>query len=250
MRLKRFAILLAIAAIAVLVAGACGGGDDDGGECVGEPIEPPGNLFTNPGFEEGSAPWCTLVDDAGFTVTTEYAHSGANSAYQRMDDGPEATGQGKVYYLVQEVSPEEFPEVVSGFYRVENWQRGTPLQYLQFVIIALEPQNFDLSSVSNYQLRYVIAGVDAPPLSIGNAHYVFLSRDDPVIGEWTHFTANVHDDFQRLWNRVPEDFKTLRLLFEVRWDHKSAGSGLARADVYWDDLYIGDAAGAPSATGE
>ena len=126
---------------------------------------------------------------------------------------------------------------------MENWRRGTPLQYLQFVIIAHDPQNFDLSKVSNYQLRYIIAGVNVPPLEIGNAEYVFLSREDPVIGEWTHFSANVREDFQRLWGVVPEDFSKLALFFEVRWDGKTAGSGAPRADVYWDDLYIGDGTG-------
>jgi hypothetical protein len=234
--LKRFVTpFLTTICVGLGVVGCFGSGDD-----TNETPNPPGNLFVNPGFEDGAEPWYTIVDEAGFTVTGELAHGGANSAVQHMNDPTEASGQGKVYYLVQEIDPAELPEIVEGYYRVENWRRGTPLQYLQFVIIAFEPKNFDLTLAQNYQLRYVIAGVDEPPLDIGNAHYVFLSRDDPPVGEWTRFTANIRDDFQRLWDAVPEEFSRLRLLFEVRWDYKSSGSGAPRADVYWDDLYIGD----------
>jgi len=234
----RALVTLSAAGLIALLAAACSGGDDNSRDA-----NSPGNLFENPGFENGEEPWFTLNPDSGFTVTDDFAHSGTYSAYQRMDDPAEASGQGKVYYLVQEITPAEMPEIVEGFYRVENWRRGTPLQYLQFVIIAHDPQNFDLNAVTNYQLRYIIAGVDAPPFDIGNAHFVFLSREDPVIGEWTHFSANVREDFERLWGAAPEDFSKLRLLFEVRWDQKTAGLGAPRADVYWDDLYIGDSSG-------
>lgn len=226
-----------IAACGVAAACAsCSGGDDPK---IYMTPDSSGNFFPNPGFEDGSAPWFTLAEEAGFTVTDEYAYTGDHSAHLEMDDPPEATGQGKVYYLVQDLTLQELPETVEGFYRVENWERGTPLQYLQFVVIAIGPKNNPTSS-PNYQIRYIIAGIDAPPFDIGNAHFVFLSRDDPVIGEWTKFGANVREDFERLWNVVPEDFETLRVLFEVRWDYKSVGSGAPRADVYYDDLYIGD----------
>lgn len=230
-----FRRLIATLAFSALAALAACGGDSDAGDG-----DPTGNLFVNPGFEEGAEPWFTLVEEAGFTIVDTHANSGEHSAVLRMDDPPEATG-GKVYYLVQEIAPEEFPEVVEGLYRVENWQRGTSLQYVQFVVIAMEPQNFNLTFASNYQIRYILSGIDAPPFEIGNAHFVFLDRDDPPTGEWVPFSANVREDFERLWNAVPEDFEKLRILFEVRWDGKSSGSGAPRADVYYDDLYIGDA---------
>lgn len=245
LRLKQFLVTLSPTVLLALLAGSCfGGGDDDASLTNPPSTNRPGNLFDNPGLENGEEPWFTKNPTSGFTVTDEFARTGTQSAYQQMDDPTEASGKGKVYYLVQEITPAEMPEIVEGFYRVENWERGTPLQYLQFVIIADQPQNFDLSTVSNYQLRYPIAGINSPPFDIGNAHFVFLGREDPVVGEWTHFSANVREDFQRLWGAVPQDFDKLVLFFEVRWDNKSAGSGAPRADVYWDDLYIGDADGA------
>lgn len=240
--LKRFLVAASAAVLIALLGGSCfGSGDDDASSTNPPPPNRPGNLFDNPGLEDGQEPWFTKNPTRGFTVTDEFALTGTQSAYERMDDPDDASGNGKGYQLIQEITPAEMPEIVEGFYRVENWERGTPLQYLQFTIVADQPKNFDLLFAPNYQLRYIIAGIDAPPLSIGNAEFVFLSREDPVIGEWTNFTANVREDFERLWGLVPEDFDKLTLFFEVRWDNKAAGSGAPRADVYWDDLYIGDA---------
>ena len=173
----------------------------------------------------------------GFTLSQEFAHGGSSSAHLSMHDPAFAEGS-KVYYLVQEVDPGEFPDVVRGFYRVEDWQKSTPRQYLQFVVIAFGPDNFP-ADAANYQLRYGLAGLDSTPFQIDNAYFVFLDRNPPVTGEWVPFEAHIKDDFQRLWGKVPEGFDKLRLLFEVRWDDKTAGDGAADADVYYDDLFIG-----------
>lgn len=244
MRFSKLFTVGVAAVIVALIAAACSGDDGPGptpspNPTATAPTAPAGNLLANPGFEDGDAPWYTIKEESGFEVVSDLPHEGANSALLRMDD-PESAEGGKVYYLVQEVTPEEFPDVIEGFYRVENWHKGTIRQYLQFVIIAFGPSNFP-ATVSNYQLRYPLAGIDAPPFAIGNAIFVFVDREDPVVGEWVPFSLNVRDDFQRLWGRVPENFERLRLLFEVRWDGKQAGDGAPRADVYYDDLYAGDA---------
>ncbi|MFQ5472603.1 MAG: hypothetical protein ACE5FA_06950 [Dehalococcoidia bacterium] len=225
-----------LALLTLLILAACSGGGD-------ESISGSGNLFDNAGFEEGADPWFTLNEDSGFEVSKEFARSGEYSAILRMDDPVSAEG-ARVYYLVQELEPEGFPEVVEGFYRVENWGRGTDRQYVQVVIIAMEPENFPADIASNFQLRYVLAGLDVDPFENPdgpvNARMVFVSRDEPVQGEWVEFRLNVREDFERLWDRVPEGFDRLRLLFEVRWDAKPAGDGAPRGDVYYDDLYIGE----------
>lgn len=196
-----------------------------------------GNLFLNPGFEEGSDPWYSLNPVTSFVRTEERPHTGTGSAFFKMRDPATAEG-AKVYYLIQEVTPEQFPETVSGYYRVENWNKGTIRQYLQFVVIAFGPKNFPTTS-PNYQIRYLLAGIDSPPFAIGNAYFVFLSREEPVQGEWVHFEVPVKEDFENLWGAAPEDYEKLRILFEVRWDEKAAGDGAPEADVYYDDLYIG-----------
>ena len=238
----------ALAAALLMAAGCSGGGDaavtptGSGGQTADVSGCGSSNLLANPGFEDGDQPWITLSEESGFEVTDERARGGTHSARLRMRDSAEATGGGdthsKVYYLVQEIAPSEMPEIVCGFYRAENWKRGSPQQYLQFVVIAFGPANFP-ADYENYQLRYLLAGADSPPFRIGNAKFVFVTREDPVFDEWVPFQLSVREDFQRLWGIVPADYEKLRLLFEVRWDNKVPGEAVAEADVYYDDLYAG-----------
>jgi hypothetical protein len=245
----RAAALLTVLGAAFAAAGCGGNGGGTSGSPSGTtaPIgttapvgtdNPTGNLLLNPGFEEGPEPWISLAPDSGFTVSHDRALSGSSSAHLHMDDPVEAEG-AKVYYLVQEINPAEFPEVVRGAYRVENWQKGTSKQYLQFVVIAIGPDNNPVPGAANYQLRYILAGIKEPPLNIGNAQFLAFSTEEPVTGQWFTFEANIRDDFQKLWRSVPEGYAKLRLLFEVRWDGKVAGDGAPSADVYYDDLYAG-----------
>lgn len=228
--------LVAIASIvAAVVLAACDGGGDG----------QPGNVFQNPGFEGGRDPWFSLRPP-DFILSEEQANSGGSSALLVMRAGPEDEG-AKVFYLVQEVNPEEFPEVVSGHYRVTKWERGTDLQYLQFVVIAIGADNLPgrpptyPDPFPNHQIRYPLAGIDREPFQIANAHFIFLSREDPPLDQWVPFSVNVKEDFQRLWGAAPEGYETIRILFEVRYDSKAIGEGPLAADVYYDDLYFGPA---------
>lgn len=237
-RFHRFPTAAGAAIILAVAAAACSGSGGD--DTAFSTPDATGNLFRNASFEEGSDPWYSLADDpsADFQLTDDLAHTGTMSAHLHMDDPASASGD-KVYYLIQDVDPEEFPEYLEGYYRVENWDHQTTRQYLQFVVIALNPNNFP-SFASNYQIRYILAGIDSPPFEIGNAHFQFLTREEPVQGEWVHFSTNLREDFQRLWNAVPSGYTSLRILFEVRWDKKSSNDGAPRADAYYDDLYVGD----------
>jgi len=234
---RRPALLAAGLAIAAWALAACSGGSDGGN---GQP-GPGGNLFVNPGFENGSDPWFSLAKDASFVRAEELSHGGKASAHLQMRDALPDSGH-KVYYLVQEITPQSFPDVVRGYYRVENWRHGTRKQYLQFVVIVFGGSTLP-TGASNYQIRYLLAGIDSPPFPIGNAHFVFIGKNDPAEGEWVPFQANVKDDFVRLWGGVPAGFDKIRVLFEVRWDDKVAGDGEPQADVYYDDLYIGKPGG-------
>jgi hypothetical protein len=205
---------------------------------------PPGsaNLFGNPGFEEGVAYWFALHAQTVETSTAA-AHSAPASAYLKMRDTAETTG-AKVYYLVQEVAPAEFPELISGYYRVENWIRGTPKQYLQFVVIVFAPTNLE-DLYPNYQIRYPLAGISEEPFPISNAFFIFLGPEEPRQGEWVYFESNIKKDFQEKWGAVPEGYSKIRVLFEVRYDDKQLGAP-AEADVYYDDLYMGPADANPN----
>lgn len=238
----------------LLVATACGdGGDDnDGGSepsppaatlaaiCGDSLVSPPStdNVFPNPGFEDGTEPWCSLKPPA-FAISQDVAHSGKSSAYLpfRAD---ESEADNKIFYLVQEIDLHELPEVISGYYRVENWQKGTEKQYLQFVVILFGASNAP-TGAGNHQIRYLLSGIAAPPFQIGNAKFVFLSRDEPPVGEWVRFERNLREDFEKFWGAIPVNFEKIRVLFEVRYDDKQIGEGPVAADVYYDDLYLGPA---------
>lgn len=228
----------------LLLAAACGGGDSEPHQlpslCDAGPQPPPptDNVFANPSFEDGAAPWCFLKPPA-FILSQDFAHSGKTSARLPFQASESEEGN-KIAYLVQEIEVEDLPEVLSGYYRVENWNKGTEKQYLQFVVIVWGADNAP-SGFQNHQIRYLLAGIDSPPFAIGNAHFVFLSRDDPPTGEWVHFERNLRDDFESLWGDVPEGIDYIRLLFEVRYDDKAVGEGPLGADVYYDDLYFGPA---------
>jgi hypothetical protein len=256
--------LLGIAGLAVLIlVVACGG---ESGVPTAEPTATPtslvtpvaddcvpqappeglANLFHNPGFESGREPWCSLhaMEVPSFEVSQDFAHSGTSSAYLQMRVPAEEAGDAKVFYLVQEVTPQDFPELISGYYRVENWVKGTPKQYLQFVVIAFGDTN--LTPVyPNHQMRYPLAGISEEPFDIANAFFVFITKDEPKTGEWVYFERNIKQDFEQFWGAAPEGFSKLRILFEVRYDDKEAGAA-AEADVYYDDLYMGPASENPN----
>ncbi|OGR99857.1 MAG: hypothetical protein A2V88_10805 [Elusimicrobia bacterium RBG_16_66_12] len=204
------------------------------------------NVLGIPDFEECSEspsspclPWFALKPP-NFALS-DVAQSGAHSAMLQMREDESATG-AKVFYLVQEVLPSEFPEVLSGFYRVENWLRGTEKQYLQFVVIVFGAANAP-EAYSNFQIRYILTGIDQDPFAISNARFVYLGEKEPTIGEWVPFKVNVKQDFIDLWGVVPENYERVRLLYEVRYDDKLPGAP-AEADVFYDDLHFGPAEGA------
>ena len=205
-----------------------------------------GNLFSNPSFEEGRGPWFSL-ETAGwgkaFSASTAAARSGASSALLELRSEEAGADPARVYGVVQEINPAQFPDVLSGSYCVERWEQGTPKQYLQFVVIVHGARNIppEVASATNHQIRYVLAGVDEQPIQISNARYVLVGRGEPQLGTWVSFERNIREDFRELWGSVPEGYAKLRFLFEVRWDDRQPSDSPSSADVYYDDLFVGPA---------
>jgi hypothetical protein len=115
----RWLLLLA----AVILAGACGGAQPQPATTTPrQNVDIAANLFVNPSFEEGEEPWFSMTTEAWgtpFRVSDAAAHSGEHSAFLEMRAGPEEVG-ARVFGVVQEIAPEQFPELLSGYYRVEN----------------------------------------------------------------------------------------------------------------------------------
>jgi hypothetical protein len=198
------------------------------------------NLFVNGSFEAGAEPWFWIKTSpswSGFSISSDMAFEGKHAAFLSMRSG-QPYRKTAVYGLVQEVAPPEFPSVISGYYYVKNWKRGTPKQYLQFVVIVLLPKGHPAGP--NVQIRYILAGIDTPPFSIGNARFIYLGEGEPEIGAWIPFRRNLAEDFRQQWGRVPYEFEKLRCLFEVRYDGLPPDAPEVVGDVYYDALYLGD----------
>ena len=220
---------------AVLLARTCGGGGGEGNKT--------GNLLANPGFEEGEEPWYSMETSGWgepFEVSDAVAHSGQRSAHLSLRP-PQQPAQHEVLGAVQSLKPSSFPEFLSGFYRVENWKKGTEIQYIQFVVIAILPED-----AGNVQIRYLLGGTATEPFEIGNAKFIFLSKEEPRVGEWVHFERNIRDDFQQQWGEAPEKMEELRVFFEARYDSPTPTQPDMGGDVYYDDLYVGSKAEAPA----
>lgn len=199
------------------------------------------NLLANPGLEEGLEPWFTLSTEA--PEISDVAHSGQASVRLTLREPAEALGAGN-RTLVQDPGPGQFPEVLSGYYRVENWKRGAPKQYLELVVVVFDSPNLT-AEFPNHQMRYLLAGAAEEPGEVRNAHFVFLSREEPQQNQWVHFQANVQDDYQQLWEAIPEGYSNLRVMSRVVYEDKAAGEPI-EADVYFDDLYLGSAGDDPN----
>lgn len=206
------------------------------------------NLFVNPGFEDGAEPWLSLTTRAWgepFSVSREVAHAGIQSARLNLR-AREAAG-ARIVGVVQETKSETFPELLSGYYQVAKWVRGTGIQYIQFVVIVFDSENAPMR-FPNHQIRYLLAGTDKQPFSIGNAKFIYVGTEEATPGGWVYFARNLREDFIDQWGDVPKRFSKIRVLFEVRYDKKQQGETDSSAVVYFDDLYLGSAgssSGAP-----
>jgi hypothetical protein len=228
---------------------ACGGEEPTAGGPPA-PSWPGPNLLANPGFEAGREGW-SFRDQSphwgDFRIVGRPTHSGLAAAHLRLHHTPALPPRrAKVYGVVQELRPGRFPETLGGFYRVDGWEKsveGTDL-YLQLVVIVWgDPTTAERMAkpgraVSNYQLRYYLAGLEEPPFRLANARVAFVRRGPPPLGVWQRFEVPLRADFERLWGGVPQEFDHLSVLFEARWDNMPPRSGV-RADVYYDDLYVG-----------
>ncbi len=229
--------------LGALALSACGS-DGDIETTLTPSARPEGaNLFANPSFEEGPEPWISLETSAWgkpFSVSQRQVQSGANSALLELRSMEEGAGAARRYGVVQELDLEEFPDVLSGYYYVERWEQETPKQYLQVAFIVFDAANIPPEAgASNFQVRYVLAGVPEPPFQLTNGRFVMVGTEAPVLGQWVYFERNVRRDFEDLWGVVPDGFSKLRILFEVNWDDRTQADGLSAADVFYDNLYLG-----------
>ncbi len=199
------------------------------------------NLLVNPGFEEGRKGWS--ADEKSplwgeFQVAESPTRSGSQSVHLALDSSADATPRPtKVFGVFQDLTVHPFPERVTGYYRVEDWQNeteGTAL-YLQVVVAVFGNPT---ARPTNHQIRYYLAGAREAAVTISNAKIEIRSGDPPPLKEWVRFDLPVRRDFERLWGAVPEDYEKVRFLFEARWDKKRDRGSVVKSNVYYDDLSV------------
>jgi len=240
--------LCALAAVALLRAAP---------EAMAPRERPAGeNLLANPGFEEGRAPWTDFSEGqlwGEFEIVDSVVRSGTKALYLPVDSSrPRANHATRVFGAVQELRPQHFPKAVTGWYRVEHWEKPEApddarpaFVYLQVVVIVVgDPRASQLvypdrpdASITNYQIRYYLAGASEPVFTMPNAKVQIVNRAEPPLREWVRFELPIAKDFERLWGVTPESYDLVRVLFEARWDRKPRRTKV-RADVYYDDLRV------------
>lgn len=225
---RRTAWRLATVAIAatLLIAG-CGLLEES--PPVATPTPAISNILIDPGFETSDPPAWRSLNNSPLVSSTELARSGERSAALASD--------GADSVAVQTVSVSEMPEFLSGYYRVEEWPDSADA-YLQFTVRAagagVEPVR---------ALRFLIAGAaEEPEPPAPEVRFVFLSRDRPVVGEWTYFAYPVREAFVTRALAVPTGFSAIDITVEAR----SSGGGGEPITAYFDDLYLGPQAGNPN----
>ncbi len=214
-------VMYASAAYSLLFA-ACGAFEDS-------PLHPmltptTANLFVDPGFESGTG-WIA----PSLFLDTGQAHGGKQSV-QLLVDGP----PGSVDAAMQSVVTPDFPEFLSGFYRVDEWPAGGA--YLQFVVHPVGPRQEVLP-----ELRFIIAGAGSEAAPSSAAPAVFLSRAAAVTGEWTYFAYPIRQAFVDKFAAIPAPWASIEFSLEIR-----SLSGDVRTTAYFDDMYLGSQVGNPN----
>lgn len=196
------------------------------------------NKLRNPGFEDGDAPWRIAAGPSWspFAITDSVARTGTRSMELALGPGDAPQGT-RVTGALQEIETDIFPEFISGYYRVDEWSPNAPFQYLQFAVVIRGGDFPDGGAI--HEIRFPIAGAERQPLQLSNSGWVFLSRDQPRMGEWTYFGYPLQQAFETRWGMWPQRWDSIEVFFEVRYDGKTDEAAPSTAKVYYDDLYAG-----------
>lgn len=209
------------------------------------------NVLRNPGFEMARDHWTQMGTSnwGAFDIVSTPTHSGTGAARLQVHAAAgEVLPPSRVFGVVQEVRGDElpgaFPETLAGWFFVQEWTPPPPGVFVYLQVVAIiwgdprTPALTGAAGATNYQVRFMLGGSATAPFAMSNAKYVFLTRDQPAVGQWVPFEIPLRQSFQEQWGVVPEQFEFIRILYEARWDHRPASAAVS-ATVLYDDLFVG-----------
>ena len=204
------------------------------------------NILVNAGFEAGPEPW-VASSGADFqsapVVISDVAPHGGKHALELKLAGGGAEGDTQAGVVTQATNPHEFPEFVSGFYRVDDWQPRAQFRYL-YVSVTVAGGDFP-GGARFHELRILVGAPTEPPL-LPNLTFAFLRRDPPVLHHWTYFGFPLKTTFQSHFAYLPPHWDAIYITVGVRSDLSDASRTSGSADVVFDDLYAGTQADNPN----
>jgi hypothetical protein len=225
------------AASLVVTASSCGLFD------APPPLPTPGpsfsNLIANPGFEILGAPWIAI----GFPpppvttppLSTDRPHGG-NVSLDLSLLGREGSPARAASAGWQRLGSATFPEFVSGFYRVDDWQPHADFQYLYFGVTVRGGDFVD--GMPLHEIRFLV-GAPENPAPDANVAYIFLSRAAPVLHQWTYFSYPVRQAFDERFGGAPNKWDSIEVQVGVRFDGRKPEDPPSSAEVFFDDMYAG-----------
>jgi len=233
-------------AVCVLALGTAGCGLLKAPPPAPTPTPAGSNLLANPGFELFAPGWEPLqgTDPSGFQVNVTTPHGGKGHAARLVlasdagIDGSAAAG------FAQHLSGAEFPEFLSGFYLVDDWQPRDTFQYIEFAVTVAGGDFAD--GPGTYTSRFLIAGADREPAGGPATKFTFLSRAAPSLHRWTYFAYPLREAFAFKFGKVPTGWTDLQIHFAVRYEDRTANQPATSADVSFDDLFAGSQSANPN----
>jgi len=202
------------------------------------------NVLVNGGFEAGADGWAPVLAEAAgpVDVVDGSGHGGRRSLALRLS-GNGTAGTGRTIGATQTVNTEAFPEMVSGFYRVDRWQPNAASQNVRFVV-SVRGGDFG-DGLGVHVVRFIVAGSDAAAALLPGVAQTYLSRAAPL-RRWTYFGYPVKQAFADRFGKAPTRWDAMEISVEAGYDGETGGGPGAAAEVSFDDVYAGPLAQNPN----
>jgi hypothetical protein len=157
-------------------------------------------------------------------VIDERAREGARSLRLSLGESPEAAAR-------QSLPAGVIPEYVSGFFFVDGWgpDGGQHIELVARIRGGDFGDGFDV-----HELRLLLGGSVAAPLSLPAVRHIFIDRDAPAEGEWVYFGYPLSHGFESVFGHTPAGWDALEIVLVVRRDGEAAS-----ATVHFDEIYGG-----------